>query len=346
MDRISRFSPKVQKFLGYVGIFVGFISMIFIFVLVVYGTLKFVLVPGTAPALAPVLPGVKIDGAPDLSFWHWVISIFIVAVIHEFSHGLVARLHNIKVKSSGFAFLGPILAAFVEPDEKEMSKKSKMQQLSVFAAGPFSNIVFAGFVLLFMIFLMGPFLNTVYADNGVIVNSVMEDSSVSSIEAPFTIYSMDGVETLGVIDLLNESLNLKPGDSVVLGTDKGEYKVIVGSNPKNDSLAYFGMAGLEQDSVLEEEYIYLEKYEGVIDWVKLLVIWLFLISFGIGLFNLLPLGPVDGGRMFLVLGTAIFNEKIAKKMLTIVSIFLLMIIIINLLPYFNQLIVGLYNLLF
>jgi len=345
MDKIAKFSPRVQKFIGYVGVYVGFVSMVFIFVLVIYGTLKFIFVAGTPPALAPVLPGVKIDGAPDLSFWHWVISIFIVAVIHEFSHGLVARLHKVKILSSGFAFLGPILAAFVEPDEKEMSKKTKMQQLSVFAAGPFSNIVFAGVVLVFIIFVMSPFITTVYDDNGIIINTVMEDSSVADIEVPFTVYSINGVETLGVIDFFNESLKLKPGDAVVLGTDRGEYEVVVGNNPINESLPYFGMSGLEQDMLLEEEYEYLEKYEGVIDWIKLLVIWLFLISFGIGLFNLLPLGPVDGGRMFLVLGTAIFNEKIAKKMLTAVSLFLLLIIIINLLPYLNQLIVGIFNLI-
>src|SRR3989344_1308087 len=102
------------------------------------------------PGVVPVLP-IKAEGVFYVPFFYWIISLFIIATIHEFSHGVVARAHNIPVTSSGFAFLGilvPIIpAAFVEPDEKKMGKKKASQQLSVFAAGPFSNIIL-GFISL------------------------------------------------------------------------------------------------------------------------------------------------------------------------------------------------------
>ena len=70
-------------------------------------------------------------------------------------------------------------------------------------------------------------------------------------------------------------------------------------------------------------------------WVSTLIVkWLVLFNLGVGLFNLLPLGPLDGGRMFLTAATTIFkNEKKAKLIFTIVSILGLILIIINLLPF-------------
>jgi len=66
--------------------------------------------PSGAAAVALVLPfdsGLK--GTIAVPFFYWIISIFIIAVVHEFSHGIVARAHNIKIKSSGFAFLSIII---------------------------------------------------------------------------------------------------------------------------------------------------------------------------------------------------------------------------------------------
>ena len=115
MDKLSKLSPKTLNVIGIVGIIVGFVGMIFMFATLLQMTLKLVFQPTAAPGLVPVLPGVKVSPLlPVLSFWHWIIIIFIVALVHEFSHGIFARLYNIKIKSSGFAFLGPIPAVFNE----------------------------------------------------------------------------------------------------------------------------------------------------------------------------------------------------------------------------------------
>ena len=92
--------------------------------------------------LVPYLPDLfKIDFLPPFYFTYWIIIIAIIAVSHEFAHGIFARLNKIKVKSTGFGFLGPFLAAFVEPDEKQMNKAPKFQQLSILAAGTFANVL-------------------------------------------------------------------------------------------------------------------------------------------------------------------------------------------------------------
>ena len=94
-------------------------------------------VPVIVP-LVPYLPEIfNLDFLPPFYFTYWIIIIAIIAIPHEFAHGIFARLHKIKIHSTGFGFLGPFLAAFVEPDDKEMEKKSKFAQLAVLASGTF-----------------------------------------------------------------------------------------------------------------------------------------------------------------------------------------------------------------
>lgn len=98
------------------------------------------------PPIAPLIPYFpKLFGLesffPPLYFTYFLIALAIVAVSHEFSHGIFARLNGIKVKTTGLAFFGPFFGAFVEPDEKQMYKKPKFQQMSILAAGTFANVV-------------------------------------------------------------------------------------------------------------------------------------------------------------------------------------------------------------
>ena len=98
-------------------------------------------IPPVLP-LFPYLPKVfNITFLPPFYFTYWIVILAIIAVSHEFAHGIFARLNGIKVKSTGFGFLGPFLAAFVEPDEKQIQKAKKFPQLAILAAGTFANVV-------------------------------------------------------------------------------------------------------------------------------------------------------------------------------------------------------------
>jgi hypothetical protein len=179
MDSIANRLKKHRDALSYTSITLGFIGMVtmtFLFLLSVY---KYFFVEQEA-VVAPLLPGVAIPGMPQLSFVHWIIAIFILATVHEFSHGIFARMHNIKVKSSGFAFFGILLpiipAAFVEPDEKQMSKKSKKAQLAVLSAGTFSNFIFAGIFFLILSFIFAPLSGAMMEQQGVVIAGISDDS--------------------------------------------------------------------------------------------------------------------------------------------------------------------------
>lgn len=347
MDKMAKRHPRLLKFLAYVGIIVGFIGMIAMFIIIIKATFDLIFVPDSLPALAPVLPGIKIaPGLPTLSFLHWIISLFIIAIVHEFSHGVIARVYNIKIKSSGFAFLGPIPAAFVEPDEKKMEKSGVKAQLSILAAGSFSNILLALLVIL-ILFFVSPFTNSLLEGRGVMVSQVVENGplDLSGIQKGENITKLDNVKIETTTQFFEELSKKKPGQEIILQTDKGTSKVVLGEQPKgflkaDNGVGYLG-AGISPLSVeynTEAVDGYGKTLLDLIFWFRQLLFWVWVISLGVGLFNLLPLGPVDGGRMF-VLGMMTFMSKEkAMKTWKAITLFLLLILIINLLPWLMKLV--------
>ncbi len=146
----------------------------------------FIEVIGKSPPLALVVPYFpKIFGYenvfPSFYFTYFILAIAIVAVVHEFSHGIFMKRYNIKIKSTGIAFLGPILGAFVEQDEKDMKKAKKLDQMTVLGAGVFANLVFAILFLIISIL----FFNIAFTPSGVVfdtyVYSIVGIANISSI---------------------------------------------------------------------------------------------------------------------------------------------------------------------
>ncbi len=347
MDKIAKLPKSFFKFLGALSIIVGFVGMIGIFYILIKGTFDLIFVENAVPVIAPLLPDVSIPGLPTLSFWHWIFSILIVAIIHEFSHGILARAFKVKVKSSGFAFLGPILAAFVEPDEKQMPKESKFIQLSVFSAGPFSNVV-TGFIFLAISTLfLTPFAFSMLDVQGANVFSVNKGTpaDLAGLKEGDRILEINNFEINNFDNLKIATKNLKPGDEVIIKTETDELNLTATQHPKNASKGYLGFAstlnvGIKESTIKK----YGNFFPSFIMWLTRLVEWLFLISLGIAFANLLPLGPVDGGRMALVgIGLFVKNQKRQQRIWIALSLVCLLLIIINLLPYLQRLLMFIFN---
>jgi len=147
--------------------------------------------------LIPYFPSLfKVDFLPPFYFAYWIIAIAIIAVSHEFSHGIFARFHNIKVRSTGFGFLGPFLAAFVEPDEKQMNKAKIGKQLGILTAGSFANVIMTIlFILIFWLFFIVAFVPA-----GVMINSYA--SSLVPVE------DINSIGNESIIINFNGELNL------------------------------------------------------------------------------------------------------------------------------------------
>ena len=344
MDSVAKKYRKLVLYFGYIGVIVGFVGMIFIGFMLIASLIALFTKPEAPQAVGLVIP-IKAEGVFFVPFFYWIISIFVIAVVHEFAHVLVARAHNLKVKSSGFAFLAlivPIIpAAFVEPDEKELRKRPHKQQLSVFAAGAFSNIITA-FLFLAVIFPLTPVVNGIIEPNGVKVTDYVKGDArfpaeISGIQIGEAIQQVDGISTPYVDNLSAVLRGKKPNDIVVVKTDKTVYELKLAKSPENESVAYIG-AYLEQSTKVKGSVTaaYGKFLPNALIWLMGLFIFLYILNLGIGLFNLVPIGPLDGGRMFQLALHKIFGEEKGNRLWLNIGIFFgLIILIFILISFYN-----------
>jgi membrane-associated protease RseP (regulator of RpoE activity) len=300
IDRLADKHREFWKIVGYTGIGVGFMGMILICVLLVKGLYNLIFVPSAPATLSLVIPGVQVPGSPIfIPFWYGIIALFIVVVFHEFGHGVIARANGLRIKNTGFGFFGPLPIAFVEPDEKEVVKKDSVVQNSIFAAGPFFNGILVAIVLLLILILINPLVMMLVTPQGVTFGTVQEGYPAAQfgLQKDTGYNLVNGVYVQDSEAFVNALSCLKPNDTVTISNKNNSITLIAAANPKDPQKGYIGVTGIKTDYKLKKDtfgfkasYYFLYVLSNLLEWVATL-------SLGIGLANLLPLGPVDGGRM-------------------------------------------------
>lgn len=338
MSWLAKKMPRAIKAAGYFGIIIGILGMFYISYVIVEGFVNLLINPNAPAVITPVIPGIKIPGAPlFVPFWYGIISIFIVAAIHEFSHGVVSAAHKIKVKNSGIVFFGPIIGAFVEPDEDELKRAPLKTQLSVFCAGPFSNIVTGAIALLMLAYVLVPFAVSIVQPDGIYIQEVVSGypADNAGIKPGTILRYINGEEVRYDSNFTDYAQKQKAGAEFVLSDGKNDYKIKTVPNPDNETLSYIGLT--HSQNILFKKSI--TKYIGsyapwvffyFIDFLK----WFFILGVGIGLANLLPLGPADGGRIVQLSLFTFFENKRAAKVWQAVTLTFIFLLVFNLLfPY-------------
>lgn len=350
------------------------------------------------PPLLPLFPYFpqifKIESLfPPFYFTYFIIAIAIVAIGHEFAHGLFARLNKVRIKSTGFAFFGPFFGAFVEQDDKDMNKLKKFPQLAILAAGVFVNLLLsiifglaiwgffsASFVPAGVQFntyttaivnvsdisevnglaianisqiplLVNESLATIRAGNatffvpGASLATVVERAIPSFIaydDAPAinaqlkgAIRSVEGIPTPTLASLRTALNRYRPGENVtivsVIDGEAVSYTLALG---EREGKAYLGVGvgrpeqkgirgwiGKMITSVKDPFTYYEPRWGGDFAWfVYYLLWWIFMINLLVALFNMLPLGILDGGRFFyLTIWGLTGREPWGKKAFAIAS---------------------------
>jgi membrane-associated protease RseP (regulator of RpoE activity) len=345
MQKMADKYPKTLTVLGTIGIWVGYLGMIAILVMVIYSVYQLIYNPSAPPAFTPVFPGFQVPGGPKIPLVQGLIALFVVVVIHEFAHGVISKLYKIKIKSSGFALLGPIPAAFVEPDQKALEKASPKKQLAIYAAGPFSNVLLG--ILMILIINLGLILTAaLYAPSGVIIHDFNEtDERLSEFSKGEIINFADNEPVKSAFDLQNIMQNKTPGQTINLNTNLGEKQILLTNHPNNETIGYLGFT-LDQNvqgkgrlspilDIIQKPYFWIVgnpydiRQDPFLGWIgKSLFGWIYILTIGIGLVNLLPIGPVDGGRMIKVALDKFFKKETALKIWAALSYFLIAIILV------------------
>lgn len=341
MDRTAKKYPRLLRVLGSIGIFISFLGMTGICVLLLKGTYDLLFVKGAIPSVGIVQPfSENIPGTFFVPFFYLIIAIFVLVIVHEFSHGIMARLYNLKIKSSGLAFFAILLpiipAAFVEPDEKKLKTKPRKEQLSILAAGPFSNIVFAFIVFGFVALIAVPFVDAIIDYDGVLVSDLIKEEGkqfpgeIAGIGSGEIITSIDDREVVTITNLTYYLHNKSPGDIINIKTNVTTYDLTLGENPENSSQPYMGLY-LKQHTKVKPGFN--EKYgrftAPAIMWLIGLMIWVYALNLGIGLFNLLPIPITDGGRMFHLALDKFFTKQRSFQIWKFVAILFIALIFIN-----------------
>jgi membrane-associated protease RseP (regulator of RpoE activity) len=286
-----------------------------------------------------LIPGLN----PLLPWTYGWIALVVTIVIHEVGHGIVARVYNAKVESTGLVLLliFPI-GAFVNIQREELENTPLRRKCSILTAGPLNNMIMAVASLIALYFVVSNLSPLTGFDDppSVIVEGVRSGSLAEQmgITQRSTIQSIDGKEITKLNDV-GEVLRSSEGETieVIWKDDKGNVITKSGQN-ENGMLGVNIKGTLSPSEGLEmykkafldpRTFIFLltpptlegpipvpysdsmaSQYESGLfgsyfPVVSNLLFWLWFINFNVGIFNALPIGPFDGGQLY---GSLIENK--------------------------------------
>lgn len=248
IEKTGKKYEKILKPASYVSVVIGYLLMItiiwmFIKIVWVYvfqaDLVRAIKMPPIMP-LIPYLPQMfKLSWLPPFYFSYWIIILAIIAITHEFFHGIFAALYRVKTKTTGFGFFPRFLpiftAAFVNLDEKIMAKKSSFKQRAVLSAGTFANILTA----LLGVILMFGFFSLTFSPAGI----VYDDYAYEVV--PFeNITSINGVS----ISSSQEFLNFNQSEIKNIETSKRTYYTVKAIDQGNELAAlYFNSPAIREN---------------------------------------------------------------------------------------------------
>ena len=347
IDSFAKAHPTLLLHFGNFALVLGIFLSCFVLYNLCYNLYFIFRQPARAiPGATFVFPGV----IPGLTVYWWLIAIGVLMFAHEISHGLLMRVHDVPTKSVGGLLLGVIPGAFVEPDEKRLARTPTLQRLRIYAVGPVANVLVSLLCLLLLLTFLSP-------KPGIYIWGIRENGpSHGKLEPGMRILAIEDVFLSSPADLVKlENLPIKPNDNVriLIENDGRSSDVwIVADNfysenrgnlgfslawavPRKSfvnpfTIAYTAIAELRGDTIFHPFL-----YQSSVPWFFVdLLKWVFVLNLGVGLFNLLPMLPLDGGGMMQAVLEKWMPKKKARKYCIYTSVVVFALIVLNLLPYF------------
>ncbi len=180
---------------------------------------------------------------PTIAFW---IALIITLIVHEFGHGILCRVENIKVKSIGVLVAVIPIGAFVEPDEKEVDEAPSRAKMRMYGAGIMNNVVIGVICFVLMVGLLsyaGP--TTQPAILGMYEGYPAEKAGVPPISL---IYSIDGMDVSSREEVSAHLNTTKPGDTIRLTVENNgnllSYPLVLSEWPEEMQSSDSGFMGV------------------------------------------------------------------------------------------------------
>ena len=305
ISKISNFSPKFWKWYMNFGIVACYVAMVAMTWMLI-SSLQTVF---DTPSVSIILPGVEMPGSPIyVPFLSGFVALATVLIVHEFSHGVQSICEKIPIKSIGLLLVAILPGAFVEPDEDKLKEASRISRLRVYGAGSMANMTLA-LIALLVVSGVSYEIPQLFDENGIEINRIVTDSPSNGI--------------------LKEGMVLQAIDGKQINNSDEYMKVVSSSN--NESVGFFGIQASKHFEIKDASM-------GSLPWVLFSIAelfqWIFTLNLGIGLFNLLPIKPLDGGHMLEILLSYKLPEEQYKPIVNALSIVMAMIIVFSLIAGF------------
>lgn len=282
-----------------------------------------------------LIPGINEFVPSTFAVW---FAFILTLVIHEFGHAILCRVEQIAVKSMGVLLLLIPIGAFVEPDEEEVKKAESWPRMRMYGAGIMNNLVIGliSFGLLVSLIgfavpvhepiVVGLYQNYSAADmniptpsiirsvNGESVRTTAEVSDLLNSTRPYDTVRI-GFENNG--ELKEYALNLSPWPES-LGVKESGFMGVYYYNGQGvidtvksmfSPIGIFMLLSVPFNPTMEGQYLrilgfdvtdtgyYEVPFPGYWEVIHLLF-WSGFINLAAGLFNALPMIPLDGGFIF------------------------------------------------
>ena len=236
--------------------------------LVLSGTLAFRCAIGAAPVAQCHANNVVTVSGPAITSYlllpginryipvlYGIIGIVVAVVVHEGTHGVIARRLKLPVISTGLLFfLFVPIGAFVEMDEGLIQKLRARDSGRILAGGPGSNVVVAAAALILMILLLGG-LVPVYS--GALVTQYSASSPASELhseghlQAGDLITAVNGTQVYSGQSLTNFMSGTVPNETLLVSIGQqgaiNTYPITLSANPYNESIGFIGVTIGSQD---------------------------------------------------------------------------------------------------
>ncbi|MEM2642510.1 MAG: site-2 protease family protein [Thermoproteota archaeon] len=327
------------------------------------------------PTANILLPGLN----PYLPIFYGWVALLIAMIVHEASHGVQARAHEINVKSTGIVlFLVIPIGAFAEIDEKQLEEAELRKASRVLSAGPVSNIIVAFIALMIFIILM---LSLKPVTNGILISGLVVNGSAyqAGIKLGDIIVGVNGEQTpdwnsfaKAVLKAYEQRENITLQVSrnglanytftlewnftasgiirlVPLKDVLEEYSSALTHSPVEGIMTYLMIPTVPFPWVYERIPFsdQLQKYYASAflgknhHYFANFFFWIWFVNFNVGIFNALPLYPLDGGITFKLFCRKKLSSRISIKtinrMVYALSLILFCIIIGTIIiPYFTS----------
>lgn len=274
--------------------------------------------PSTASPVAPILPGITV-GLDELPYF--LLAIAITLIPHELAHAFHASSEDIKVKSAGVFLFFILPGGFAEIDEEELAKKPLGTQLRVFAAGSFANILtFLVFLGVFSLLFASPLAPK---PAGVLISDTLKDPrypAYGHLMPGDIIIAINNMPTTTLDDFSRILGNFKPNETIHLTIIRNgrllNLTLTLAESPYNRSRGFLGVT-IQQ--AYTNEWMYKSSW------------WLLVVTSSVAIINVMPIFPLDGGRMLMAALEKVLPKNTARNISLALSIYLAGILVANIL---------------